>query len=539
MFQLTIRHILERARLYFSKKEIVSRVDDGQIVRHNYKDLYDRVCRLASALQNILKVRPGDKVASLCWNTHRHLELHFAVPCINAVLHTVNVRFSPDEISYTINHAGDVALFVDSDMLPVVERITDKLESVERVVVVGNSSSGHVKEMFSYEELISRSSPIQSFPDIDENSPAAMCYTTGTTGMPKGVVYTHRGIFLRSMATCMADTYALSEGDTILHVVPMYHISSWFMPYAATMVGAKQVLPGPRPRVEDIYQLIKEEKVTVSDGVPTIWSEFLGFIRGRGAREDLRSLRKLIVGGSAPSKALIRAFKEEFGVSVLHAWGMTETYDSASTPYIKSYLQELPDEMRYDIASKQGLPFPAIEVNAIDEAGNPIAWDDQAKGELIIRGAWVATEYYRDPQKTRESFIGEWLRTGDVVTIDEEGYIRIVDRVKDLIRSGGEWISSIQLENELMAHPAVNEAAVIAVPHSKWGERPLACVVLKPEFVGKVSKKDVLSILEGRVAKWQIPDDVVFLDEIPKTSVGKFDKKALRKMLAAHYEKAQ
>ena len=533
MFQLNIKHILERVRLYFGRKEIVSRVADGEVVRYNYEEFYRRVCRLSNVLKNCLNINEGERVASFGWNTHRHLELHFAVPCIKAILHTVNIRFSPDEVIYTVNHAGDKVMFLDSDLLQVVETIANKLESVESFVVMGPAQSTKLKNVYFYEEILSEESSGFSFPDVDENLPAVMCYTTGTTGKPKGVVYTHRGIFLRSMATCLADTYALSEEDVVMHVVPLFHISGWFIPYAATLVGSKQVLPGVRPRTEILYELIRSEKVTISDGVPTVWIDFLNFTKAKGCREDI-SLKKLIVGGSAPPKSLIKAYWEELGVRVIHAWGMTETYDSAIACRLKSYMENLPEEVKYDVMAKQGLPFPGIEINAIDELGKPIPWNGKGRGELIIRGAWIINEYYRDPERTKELFIDDWLRTGDVVTIDNEGYICIVDRLKDVIKSGGEFISSITLENEIMAHPAVLEAAVIAIPHERWGERPLACIVLKQEFKNRISERDILSFLEGKVPKWWIPDNVVFLDNIPKTSVGKFDKKTLRQIFATY-----
>ncbi|MEM0439897.1 MAG: long-chain fatty acid--CoA ligase, partial [Sulfolobales archaeon] len=473
MFMLNIRHILERARLYFGRKEVVSRTDEGY-VRYTYRDMFDRVCRLINALEG-LGIGYGDRVASMAWNTHRHLELHFAVPVMGAVLHTVNLRYSPEEMIYTINKAGDRILFVDPDMIPTVRKILEKLETVESVVIMsskGHEDLGFNKPVYIYEELLEKSSSGCRLRDVDENSPAAMCFTSGTTGFPKGVIYTHRGIFLRSLATCLADTYALSERDVILHIVPMFHISSWFMPYAATLVGAKQVLPGPRPKPEIIYDLIKREGVTVSDGAPTVWIDFLNYLRTRGEK-NIEPLRKLIIGGSAPPKALIKSYWE-LGVEVYHAWGMTETYDSAAAfTRPKSYLDDLSEEARLGLVAKQGLPFPGIEVMVVDESGKPLPWDGKSIGELLIRGAWVVEEYYGDPEATKKSFLNGWLRTGDLVTIDGEGYIEIVDRVKDVIKSGGEWISSVRVENEAMAHPAVLEAVAIAVPHPRWIERPL------------------------------------------------------------------
>lgn len=535
MFMLNIRHILERARLYFGRKEIVSRTDEGY-VRYTYRDMFDRVCRLINALEG-LGIGYGDRVASMAWNTHRHLELHFAVPVMGAVLHTVNLRYSPEEMIYTINKAGDRILFVDPDMIPTVRKILEKLETVESVVIMsskGHEDLGFNKPVYIYEELLEKSSSECRLRDIDENSPAAMCFTSGTTGFPKGVTYTHRGIFLRSLATCLADTYALSERDVILHIVPMFHISSWFMPYAATLVGAKQVLPGLRPKPEIIYDLIKKEGVTVSDGAPTVWIDFLNYLRTRGEK-NIEPLRRLIIGGSAPPKALIKSYWE-LGVEVYHAWGMTETYDSAAAfTRPKSYLEDLSEEARLGLVAKQGLPFPGIEVMVVDESGKPLPWDGRSIGELLIRGAWVVEEYYGDPEATKKSFLNGWLRTGDLVTIDGEGYIEIVDRVKDVIKSGGEWISSVRVENEAMAHPAVLEAVAIAVPHPRWIERPLLIVKLREGYAGKVSKEDILGFLRERLPKWWVPDDVVFVDEIPKTGTGKFDKKVLRERFKDYY----
>ncbi|MEM4970767.1 MAG: long-chain fatty acid--CoA ligase [Sulfolobales archaeon] len=534
---LNIRHILERARLYFGKKEIVSRTEEG-IYRYTYGDMYKRVCRLANALEE-LGVKRGDRVASIAWNTHRHLELHLAVPAIGGVLHTVNIRYTPEEMVYTINKARDKILFVDRDQIPTVEKIYRDLRSVESVVIMGSKDSEKLSidgaEIYYYEDLIERSSDRYEFPDLDESLPAAMCFTSGTTGMPKGVVYTHRGIFLRALASCLVDTYAISERDVVMHVVPMFHISSWFMPYAATLVGSKQVFPGPRPRPEILYSLIKSEGVTVSDGAPVVWIDFLNYFTRFGRREDISTLKRLIIGGSAPPRALIKAYKE-LGIDVLHAWGMTETYDSAvAFTRPKSYLEGLSEDAILDLKAKQGLPFPGIEVMIVDEKGDPLPWDGRSVGELLIRGAWVVEEYYDDPEATRKSFYRGWLRTGDLATIDEEGYIEIVDRVKDVIKSGGEWISSVRVENEAMAHPAVLEATAIAVPHPRWGERPLLIVKLKPEYVGRTSKEDILSFLRERLPKWWVPDDVVFLEEIPKTGTGKFDKKLLRERFKNYY----
>ncbi len=527
MFELNLRHILERSRLYFAKKEIVSRVD-GEVFRYDYGSFYGRVSKLANALKNSLKVSDGDRIASICWNTHRHFELQFGIPCTGAVLHTVNARFSAEQISSTINHAEDKVVFLDSDLLPLVERIAGELRSVERFVIMGKSPETRLPNTFLYEDLLRKESSTFEFPNVREDSPAVLCYTTGTTGEPKGAMYAHRGIFLRSLAACMTDTFGLSESDTILHVVPMYHISGWLMHYSATMVGSKQVFPGMRPTSETLSRLIRSEAVTVSDGVPSVWMDLLDFVEARGKKDEVSSLKKLVIGGSALPRPLLESLRDRLGITAIHAWGMTETYDAATSARLKSYLEESPKEFRYSTLAKQGLPFPGIEVEALGEDGKPIAWDGKQKGELTIRGAWVIDRYYKSSSKNAESFAGDWFRTGDIVTIDNEGYMEIVDRSKDLVRSGGESISSILLENAIMGHPAVLEAAVIAVPDMRWGERPLAVVVSKPDFRGSVSKEKILDFLAGKVPKWYLPGEVVFVESIPKTSIGKFDKKALR-----------
>lgn len=522
-FNLNLRHILWRAATYYPRKEVVSVNSQGVVERLSYSEIHARVRRLAGALRGPLNLKSGDRVASVCWNTARHLELHFAVPLSEMALHTVNLRFSAEQVVASVNDAGDKVVFADPDQLPLLERIAGELKTVKAVVLTEGSGKLEGIETLRLEDLLSESEEADLI-DVDEDRPAAVCFTTGTTGQPKGVIYTHRGIFLRAMATCMADTYAVSERDVMLHVVPLYHISSWFMPYAATLVGSKQVLPGPHPSVERIVRLILDEGVTVSDGVPTVWLNVLSYARERGIKR-LGELRRIVVGGSAVPEALIRGFAE-LGVEVIHAWGMTETYDSAVATYIKSHLRSLPDDEQVRLRVKQGLPFPGIEVDAVDESGRRVPWDGATPGELVIRGAWIVDGYFNNEEATRASFTGDWFRTGDVVTIDPEGYVELVDRLKDLIKSGGEWISSIAVENAIMSHPAVREAAVFAVPHEKWGERPVAVVALKEG--ARVGKEELLDFIKDRFPKYWLPDEVLFVEEVPKTSVGKFDKKLLR-----------
>jgi fatty-acyl-CoA synthase len=531
-YPLTLTHILKRAATFFPRKQLVTRVagDRGTASTHRYtyRELYQRACRLANVLQG-LGVQRGDRVATFAWNTYRHLELYFAAPCMGAVVHTVNIRLAPDDIAYVINHARDRVLFVDEDLLPIIEGVADRLETVSHFVVMSDrpSVSTRLPSVRLYEELMAEASPSYDFPEIDEGSPAGLCYTSATTGRPKGVMYTHRAIFLHTLAQCLTDTIGLSERDVVMAVVPMFHVNTWGIPYSATMMGSTQVLPGVRPDARAICQLIERERVTLALGVPTIWIGVLDFLEKSGEKYDLSSLRLILSGGSAVPTSLMEAYKRKLGITILHAYGMTETTPLVSVCRIKSHLEGLSPEERMRIRAKQGFLIPGIEMRVVDESGREVPWDGQHRGELLLRGPWIAREYFNDP-RTAEAFREGWLHTGDIVTVDEEGYIQIVDRAKDLIKSGGEWVSSVDLETAIMAHPGVLEAAVVAIPHERWQERPLACVVPRAEYKGRLTREEILRHLEGRFPRWWLPDDVVFLEEIPKTSVGKFDKKVLR-----------
>jgi len=528
-YPLTITHFLERARRLYPRKEIVSKMPGG-MHRYTYADFYARVMRLANALEQ-LGVRKGDRVATFAWNHYRHLELYFAVPCMGAVLHTLNIRLFPDQIVYIINHAADKVIFIDDNLLPALERLGDRLPTVEHYVIM--SDGGEVQTSLSpahdYEALLQAADAHYEFPTLDENDAAGMCYTSGTTGNPKGVVYSHRAIVLHTLVEGLADTFGINERDVVMPVVPMFHANAWGMPFGATMVGAKQVFPGPHLHPRDLAELIQQERVTVTAGVPTIWIGLYNLLERE--RYDISSLRTMPVGGSAAPQSLIEGFEKRFGVPITHAWGMTEMTPLGTVSKLKSYLEELPEEERFKIRAKQGIPAPFVEIRAVDEEGNEVPWDGKTMGELQVRGPWIISAYYNDP-RTAEAFQDGWFRTGDVVTIDPEGYIQIVDRTKDLVKSGGEWISTVELENAIMAHPKVLEAAVIAVPHPKWQERPLAVVVPKEEFKDQITKEEVLESIRDKFAKWWLPDDVVFVDSIPKTSVGKFDKRALREQFA-------
>lgn len=523
---LTLHHFLDRAARLFPRKEIATRTAAG-MHRYTYADFHQRVHRLAHAL-NRLGIGRGDRVATFAWNTYRHLEIYFAAPCMGAVLHTLNIRLAPDQLIYIINHAEDRVIFVDASLVPLLERIRDQIPTVKAFVIMSDTSPVQtaLSPALDYEALIAESPEAPyPWPRLDENAAAGMCYTSGTTGNPKGVVYSHRAIFLHSLALCLADTFGICERDVLMPVVPMFHANAWGMPFAGVMVGAKLVFPGPHLQPRDIAELIQNERVTVTAGVPTIWIGLYALLERE--RYDLSSLRVMPVGGSAMPRALIEAFEKRFGIRIAHAWGMTEMTPLGTVANLKSYMESWPDEERFAIRAKQGMPVVGVEIRAVDEQGREVPWDGRTMGELQVRGPWVIRAYYNDP-RTAEAFQDGWFRTGDVVTIDPEGYIQIVDRTKDLIKSGGEWISSVDLENALMAHPKVLEAAVIAVPHPKWQERPLAVVVPRPEHKETITKEELLEFLRPRFAKWWLPDDIVFVEAIPKTSVGKFDKKVLR-----------
>ncbi|HHW07483.1 MAG TPA: long-chain fatty acid--CoA ligase [Clostridia bacterium] len=526
---LNISTMLERAEKLFPHKEVVSRTLT-KMHRLTYKEVGERTRRLASALVK-LGIEPGDRVATFAWNQHRHLEAYFAVPGIGAVLHMVNIRLSPDHIVYIINHAGNKALFIDEDLLPIIEKIKDRLTTVRHFILMTDQeelpeTSG--QPLYSYEKLLAQGDPTFPFrKDIDEFSPAGMCFTSATTGNPKGVVYTHRALFLHSLCLGLADTLALSEKDVCMPVVPMFHVNAWGMPYAATWFGTKQVFPGPQFTPKILADLIEQEKVTFTAGVPTIWLGLLQEIE-KGGR-DMSSLRAVVCGGSAAPVSLIKAYEEKHKIPFIHAYGMTETTPVVTVSRLKRHQENLPQDEKYTFKAKQGLLVPGLEMRVVGANGD-VAWDGKEMGELLLRGPWIADGYYND-ERSGDTFKDGWLHTGDIATVDQEGFVKLVDRTKDLIKSGGEWISSVDLENALMAHEAVFEAAVVAVPSEKWDERPVACVVLKEEYKGKVSDKDLIEFLRPKFAKWWLPDAIIFMDEIPKSSVGKMLKRALREQI--------
>ncbi|MFO0694951.1 MAG: long-chain fatty acid--CoA ligase [Polyangiales bacterium] len=527
-FPLTLTSILDRAKQLYPKNEIVSRRPDKSLHRYTYADFHRRAKALASALHE-LGVRPGDRVGTLMWNHHVHLEAYFGIPCAGAVLHTLNLRLHPDDIAYIVNHAGDRFVIVDDVLLPLWDKVRPHVR-VEKVIVVSWSGATIADGDLAYEELLALARHDYHFPKLDENAAMGMCYTSGTTGKPKGVVYSHRAIVLHSFAAIAVDGLALGGGDVVLPVVPQFHANAWGIPFAATMVGAKQVFPGPHLDADNLLDLFESEQVTMAAGVPTVWLAILQALdKHPGGRKLVKGMR-MVVGGSAAPEAMIRAF-DKHGLYVVHAWGMTETSPLGTISNVKATLADADDDVKYAARAKQGVPAPFVEIRAIGDEG-PVAWDGITPGELQVRGPWVAASYFAlEDTGDRWSDDG-WFRTGDVVTIDPEGYVKITDRTKDLIKSGGEWISSVDLENALMGHPAVKEAAVVAVPHPKWTERPLACIVLRDG--ASASKADLSAFLETKVAKWWLPDDYVYLDEIPRTSTGKFLKAALRERFKDH-----
>jgi fatty-acyl-CoA synthase len=523
--QLAMPHLFERAERYFPEKEVVTATPTG-IERVTYGEWAARARKLGGVLDQ-LGISSDGRVGTFAWNTQRHLELWFAVPCSGRVLHTLNIRLFPEQLTYVVNHAEDEAIFVDNSLMGLLGPLLPTFTTVKHLVVM-NDTGGEIPqvdadiEVHDYEELLASAEPVE-WQVEDENQAASMCYTSGTTGNPKGAVYSHRSIFLHTFGAMAADGVGARESDVILPVVPMFHANAWGLAHVAVATGATIVMPGPDLSPGALVKLIESERVTIAAGVPTIWMGVLDALDGH----DVSSLRAIPCGGSAVPKALSEGFRAKIGMPILQAWGMTETSPIASVCTIKSSLGELSDEEAADLRTTVGIVSFGVEMRVVDpDSLEEQPWDGETSGELQVRGPWVIREYY-DDERSPESFTTDgWLKTGDVATVDSNGYIRLVDRTKDVIKSGGEWISSVELENEIMAHPAVAEAAVIGVPHPKWQERPLACVVVKEG--ASLTKDELVEFLTPRVAKWWLPDDVQFIDAVPKTSVGKFSKKDLR-----------
>ena len=519
-YQLSLTPLIERAERFSARRGVVSRRPDGSIHRTTIGECAGRARRLGAALAG-LGVRRGDRVATLLWNQPEHLELYFAVPLMGAVIHTLNPRLHPDELSFIAADAEDRLIVIDESLVSAFEAFRSA-QAWEHVIVV--SHSGDVPDgMLDYESLIADAEPM-SWPEPDERSAAAMCYTSGTTGRPKGVVYSHRALVLHSLSAALPDSMSVSARDTVLPVVPMFHANAWGIPYTAAFAGASLVLPGPRLDPVSVLDLLADERVTMTAGVPTVWMAMLQALNAEPDRWDLSALERLIVGGSAVPRSMLEGY-DEHRLTIIQAWGMTETSPLGSVCRLAYDLAEAGSEEQYEYRSRQGIPAAFVELRARGDDGELIPWDDATMGELEVRGPWVAAAYHRG--QGAEKFTDDgWFQTGDIVKIDARGCIRICDRSKDLVKSGGEWISSVDLENLLMAHPAVAEAAVIAVPDERWGERPLAAVVLRE---GKEATADELrEHLGQQYAKWQLPERFEFIEEIPRTATGKFKKTELR-----------
>jgi fatty-acyl-CoA synthase len=519
---LTLQLVLERVRRVHADGEVVG-VRDGERTALSYGDLAGRVDRLSRALEG-LGVETGDRVATFAWNTPEHLEVYLAVPCSGAVLHTVNVRLFADQVEYIVDHAQDQVVFVDDSLVPFLEELAPRLHSVRHYVVMGSGGAGSLPDAIGYEDLLAEQpADGYDYPELDDRQAAGLCYTSGTTGNPKGVLYSHRSNILHALGQCLADSIGVRAGDRVMPVVPMFHANAWGMPYASAMAGADLVMPGPDLSGEALARLIASERVTVSGAVPTIWMDLLRYADEQSP--DLSSLRTVVCGGSSVPLSLMREFEERHDVRILQAWGMTETSPLGSVAHPPPRTE---GEAQWRYRATAGRPAPLVEARIVRGDGEEVPWDGKSTGELQVRGPWVARAYYED-DSSDDKFDDGWLCTGDIAAIDPRGYILLSDRAKDVIKSGGEWISSVELENEIMAHPAVKEAAVIAKPDERWGERPLACVVT--EDGRQLTLDELRGHLAERVAKFWLPDALAIVDEVPKTSVGKFDKKVLRAQL--------
>jgi len=525
-YELSLQHVLWRIERLHQRKDVVTKLEQG-VHRMTNGEMVPRINRLAGVLKR-LGIKPGDRVATLAYNNHRHLELYYAVPCMGAVLHTLNLRLFPQHLEFIINDAEDKVLFVDQPLIPLLKPLRGRIPSVKQLVLMTDTpaashSEDGVGELLDYETLLEAESESYPWPKLSERMAAAMCYTSGTTGNPKGVVYSHRSQFLHTMGVLQGDSLGITEKDAVLPVVPMFHANSWGLPYACGMAGSKVLLPDRfMSDAKSVVDLAEQEGATILAGVPTIWINTVAYLKESGKR--LPKVHTVICGGSAVPRALMEGM-DSVGLRILHAWGMTETSPLGSVARPRSDTRP-EDELKARLT--QGVVNSGVEIRISDPAtGEELPWDGVAFGEIQVRGPWIARGYHNgyEPGKLTED---GWFRTGDVAKITPEGYVEIVDRTKDVIKSGGEWISSVELENAVMSHPKIMEAAVIGLAHTKWDERPVAYAVPKPEFKGKVTQEEVIEFLKDKVAKWWLPDEVRFIDEVPKTSVGKFDKKVLR-----------
>ncbi len=531
-YPLTTNTIIEYGNRVFAHKEIVTKLPDGTRHCYTFQDMYVRTKKLANALVNQLNIHPGDKVATFAWNHYQHLELYYAIPGVAAVCHPLNIRLSHEQVEYIVNHAEDKVIFIDATLVPFFEKIVPLVDQVQHFVII--NAPQHFKttlpNAIDYEELIANESSDFNWVQVDENDACAMCYTSGTTGAPKGVLYSHRSIYLHAQIVLSPNAGNISTFDKVLMVVPQFHVFAWGLPFVCMMAGADMIMPSSHLQPVSLVEILDKEKVTFATGVPTIWMGIYQELKKNPPKEKLL-LRDYMVGGSAMPQSLVEGFEKDFGITGFTAWGMTETSPLGTVSRLQKMHSSLSQEERYKTMVKQGIEMPGVEIRIVKEDGTIAPKDGETVGEIQIRGAWVISSYYKMEDNSAYFSNDGWFKTGDVATMDANGYLHITDRIKDLIKSGGEWISSVALELALMAHPSISEACVIAIPDDRWQERPLACVVMKE---GETISAEILkAFLLKDFAPYQVPDQFISIAQIPKTSVGKFDKKELRRMYTA------